>query len=119
MDSNSFTFLTTRASSLGSFLLLLEKVENNTKSFSLYWCSNGDGRTGVFLSLCLSIERLETEDNVDIFQTVRWLRSQRAGLVSSQVNKLSFTLSALLGTDLPKEDMHERDAWFSCELSSL
>ncbi|CAH3197088.1 unnamed protein product, partial [Porites evermanni] len=47
-------------------------------------CSNGDGRTGVFLSLCLSIERLETEDNVDIFQTVRWLRSQRAGLVSSQ-----------------------------------
>lgn len=46
-------------------------------------CSNGDGRTGVFLSLCLSIDRLETDDNVDIFNTVRWLRSQRAGLVSS------------------------------------
>ena len=74
-------------------------------------CSNGDGRTGVFLSLCLSIERLETEDNVDIFQTVRWLRSQRAGLVSSQVNKLLLTLSALLGTDLPNEDRHHIDRY--------
>lgn len=46
-------------------------------------CSNGDGRTGVFICLCLSIERLETEDNVDVFQTVRWLRSQRAGLVTN------------------------------------
>lgn len=50
-------------------------------------CSNGDGRTGVFLALCLSIERLETEDNVNIFQTIRWLRSQRARLVSSLVSK--------------------------------
>ena len=53
--------------------------------------SNGDGRTGAFLSLCLSIDRLETDDNVDIFNTVRWLRSQRAGLVSSLVGTQRFT----------------------------
>ena len=55
-------------------------------------CSNGDGRTGVFLSLCLSIERLDTEDTVDVFQTVRWLRSQRAGLVSNAVSRLSLNM---------------------------
>ena len=55
--------------------------------FCLY--SNGAGRTGVFLALCLSIERLETEDNVDIFQTVRWLKSQRAGLVTNSVSRWS------------------------------
>ncbi|EDO35064.1 predicted protein, partial [Nematostella vectensis] len=46
-------------------------------------CSDGAGRTGVFLALAISIERLEAEDTVDIFQTVRWLRSQRPALVGS------------------------------------
>ena len=59
---------------------------HNNLRLSFCPCSNGDGRTGVFLSLCLSIERLDTEDTVDIFQTVRWLRSQRAGLVSNAVS---------------------------------
>jgi len=71
-----------------SFLYLhqqVHKVQSSEEHHGpiVVHCSNGDGRTGVFLSLCLNIERLETEDNVDVFQTVRWLRSQRVGLVNT------------------------------------
>ncbi|KAJ7358734.1 hypothetical protein OS493_021509 [Desmophyllum pertusum] len=75
----------TRAESLVYLQQQVHKVEPGEYHNGpiIVHCSNGDGRTGVFLSLCLSIERLDTEDTVDIFQTVRWLRSQRAGLVSN------------------------------------
>ncbi|XP_044169231.1 receptor-type tyrosine-protein phosphatase F-like isoform X1 [Acropora millepora] len=71
-----------------SFVYLHQQVHkmrsgNEREGSIVVHCSNGDGRTGVFLALSLSIERLETEDSVDIFQTLRWLRSQRARLVTS------------------------------------
>lgn len=79
-------------------LMMMTTTKASIRMFRLmFWlllcyCSNGDGRTGVFLSLCLSIERLDTEDTVDIFQTVRWLRSQRAGLVSNVVSRLGLKM---------------------------
>lgn len=71
-----------------SFVYLHQQVHkmrsgNEHQGSIVVHCSNGDGRTGVFLALSLSIERLETEDSVDIFRTLRWLRSQRARLVTS------------------------------------
>lgn len=49
-------------------------------------CSDGANRTGVYLTLAVCIERVEVEDNVDIYQTLRWLRTQRAGLVGNAVS---------------------------------
>ena len=75
--------------------------------------SNGDGRTGVFLSLCLNIERLETEDNVDVFQTVRWLRSQRVGLVNTLVSELKslckIVFSSSCQTERKTSEMEENE----------
>ena len=50
-----------------------------------YYCSDGCGRTGSFIAMCLLIDRLKTEGVVDIFQTVRGLRLQRPGMVDSLV----------------------------------
>ncbi|GAA48182.1 receptor-type tyrosine-protein phosphatase delta [Clonorchis sinensis] len=47
-------------------------------------CSNGTGRTGVFLTLSIVLERMRYEGVVDMFQTVRMLRTQRPGLVETE-----------------------------------
>ncbi|KAF5402068.1 Receptor-type tyrosine-protein phosphatase delta [Paragonimus heterotremus] len=47
-------------------------------------CSNGIGRTGVFLALSIVLERMRYEGVVDMFQTVRMLRTQRTGLVETE-----------------------------------
>ncbi|CAL8085119.1 unnamed protein product [Calicophoron daubneyi] len=46
-------------------------------------CNLGAGRTGVFLAVALALERMRYEGVVDMFQTVKLLRWQRPGLVSS------------------------------------
>ena len=48
-------------------------------------CSGGCGRTGTYIAVSILIERLKTEGAVDVFQTVRKLRLQRPGMVSSVV----------------------------------
>ncbi|XP_077498928.1 tyrosine-protein phosphatase Lar isoform X4 [Amblyomma americanum] len=47
-------------------------------------CSAGVGRTGVFITLSIVLERLQCEGVLDIFQTVRTLRTQRPGMVQSE-----------------------------------
>lgn len=47
-------------------------------------CSAGVGRTGVFCALSLLIERLKAEGVVDVFQTVKQLRSQRPAMVQTK-----------------------------------
>ena len=44
-------------------------------------CSAGVGRTGVFISLSIVLERMQYEGVVDVFQTVRTLRTQRPAMV--------------------------------------
>ena len=51
-----------------------------------FCCSNGVGRTGVFLSLHIILERLLVEGLVDIFQTVKNLRIQRPAMVQTLVS---------------------------------
>lgn len=48
-------------------------------------CSDGCGRTGTFLTIYSQIERLKTEQVVDVFQWVKSSRIQRAWLVGNQV----------------------------------
>ncbi len=47
--------------------------------------SKGAGRTGVFLTLSIVLERIRYEGIVDVFQTVKLLRTQRPALVQTEV----------------------------------
>lgn len=57
----------------------------------LYACSAGVGRTGVFITLSIVLERMRYEGAVDIFQTVKMLRTQRPAMVQTEVNTLAET----------------------------
>jgi len=47
--------------------------------------SMGVGRTGVFIALSIVLERMRFEGVVDMFQTVRLLRTQRPAMVQTEV----------------------------------
>jgi hypothetical protein len=48
--------------------------------------SAGIGRTGAFCSLSTAIERVKSEGVVDVFHTVKHLRTQRPHMVQSAVS---------------------------------
>jgi len=50
--------------------------------------SAGVGRTGVFIALSVVLERMRYEGVVDLFQTVKLLRTQRQGMIQSEVSLL-------------------------------
>lgn len=54
-------------------------------AFFLCDCSAGVGRTGVFITLSIVLERMRYEGAVDIFQTVKMLRTQRPAMVQTEV----------------------------------
>lgn len=47
------------------------------------------GRTGVFITLSIVLERMRYEGVVDMFQTVKTLRTQRPAMVQTEVCRLS------------------------------
>jgi len=47
-------------------------------------CSAGVGRTGVFITLSIVLERMQYEGVVDVFQSVRALRTQRPAMVQTE-----------------------------------
>ena len=55
-------------------------------------CSAGVGRTGVFISLSIVLERMQYEGVVDVFQTVRILRTQRPAMVQTEVRQTYLAL---------------------------
>lgn len=48
--------------------------------------SAGVGRTGVFITLSIVLERMQYEGVVDVFQTARILRTQRPAMVQTEVS---------------------------------
>ena len=48
-------------------------------------CSDGIGRTGTFCAVFTVLERVKTEQVVDVFQTVKSMRTRRAGLLQTLV----------------------------------
>lgn len=48
--------------------------------------SAGVGRTGVFITLSIVLERMRYEGVVDMFQTVKTLRTQRPAMVQTEVS---------------------------------
>lgn len=65
--------------------------------------SAGVGRTGVFITLSIVLERMRYEGVVDIFQTVKMLRTQRPATVQTEVSHLllQFLLPTLQVMSLP------------------
>ena len=47
-------------------------------------CSAGVGRTGVFITLSIVLERMRFEGLVDVFNTVKILRTQRSAMVQTE-----------------------------------
>ncbi|XP_020557863.1 receptor-type tyrosine-protein phosphatase F isoform X7 [Oryzias latipes] len=47
-------------------------------------CSTGVGRTGVFITLSIVLERIRQEGVIDVFQTVKVLRTQRPAMVQTE-----------------------------------
>ncbi|XP_041476054.1 uncharacterized protein LOC121424434 [Lytechinus variegatus] len=71
-----------------SLIKLIEAVEGSiekaeSKGPAIVHCINGIGRSGVFCALWSVFEKLRKEDNVDIFQAVQRLRSNRPRMVES------------------------------------
>lgn len=52
----------------------------------LIHCSAGVGRTGAFIILDSMLQRMEVEENLNIYQFLKQLRSQRVLMVQTQVN---------------------------------
>ncbi|KAG9483315.1 hypothetical protein GDO78_009310, partial [Eleutherodactylus coqui] len=62
----------------------LEEQGKHDKSVPLLvHCSNGSQRTGTFCALWNLLESAKVEEVIDVFQTVKHLRRQRSGMVSS------------------------------------
>lgn len=57
--------------------------------------SAGVGRTGVFITLSIVLERMRYEGVVDIFQTVKMLRTQRPAMVQTEVRRARGRQSSL------------------------
>ena len=51
----------------------------------LVHCSAGVGRTGAFICLDSMLERMPAEENLNIYEFLRQLRSQRVFMVQTQV----------------------------------
>lgn len=58
---------------------------------NLLYTSAGVGRTGIFIALSNSIEQIEIEDAVNIFQIGRKMRQQRSTKIMTRVRKLIYT----------------------------
>lgn len=52
----------------------------------LFGCSDGLSRTGAFCALYSVLERVKTEQIVDVFQAIKTLRIQRTGLLGTIVS---------------------------------
>lgn len=58
-------------------------------------CSAGVGRTGVFITLSIALERMRYEDHVDIYNTVKLLRNQRPAMVQTE-DQYQFCYKAII-----------------------
>ena len=71
------------------YLLCVYVYTCECNNYMTFICSDGCGRTGVYIAISILLERLKTEGVVDVFHTVRTLRHQRSGMVESYVRHLA------------------------------
>nr|XP_039259553.1 receptor-type tyrosine-protein phosphatase delta-like [Styela clava] len=90
--------------STSDIIELIEKMQSsvrrNKEATALIHCSDGAGRTGTFCAIFNLLERLQCENRVDVFRTVKDLRDCRPGMVQSldQYRFCFVTVSAYLSS---------------------
>lgn len=70
-----------------------DSIENRPKyglNYVLFFHSDGDGRSGCVSSIMSVIERVKSEQTVDVFQTIKLIRSKRPGAVDTLVSCSAF-----------------------------
>jgi len=70
---------------LFKFCLIYKTRILSINSYRIILCSIGVGRTGVFIALSIILERMRYEGVVDMYQTVKMLRTQRPAMIQSEV----------------------------------
>ncbi|ELK37428.1 Receptor-type tyrosine-protein phosphatase delta [Myotis davidii] len=80
-------------------------------------CSAGVGRTGVFITLSIVLERMRYEGVVDIFQTVKMLRTQRPAMVQTEVRQGRGGAPA--GSSVSQASVSSSVRWARCEWAAL
>lgn len=77
-------------------------------TYILYWVSafnvylslnspsDGSGRTGTFCAVNIALERVKLDGTIDMFQSVRRLRTQRPLMVQTAVRRICVFLFSLL-----------------------
>ncbi len=74
----------------------------------IYPCSDGVGRTGTFITIHAQMERMKSEAVVDMFQYIKAIRIQRAGMVSNKViNAACFSLYDVHYIFISQQDQYE------------
>lgn len=67
----------------GITMTLHSDEEHEKKVPKVVHCGTGNGMTGVFIAVCIILQRLEYEDRIDVFNTVKRLRMQRVAMVQT------------------------------------
>ena len=71
-------------------------------TFIILCYSAGVGRTGVFITLSIVLERMRYEGVVDMFQTVKMLRTQRPAMVQTEVRNENTKKILFISSKMPK-----------------
>ena len=68
-----------------------QNIHSTKNLLNFLHTSAGVGRTGIFISLSNSIEQMNIEDAVNIFQIVKKMREQRSTKIMTRVRKFQCT----------------------------
>ncbi|XP_031554998.1 receptor-type tyrosine-protein phosphatase F-like isoform X2 [Actinia tenebrosa] len=72
------------ATSLLAFIRRVRALLPSNPGPVVVHCSDGSGRTGTFCAISIALERVKLDGTIDMFQTVRNLRTQRPLMVQTQ-----------------------------------
>ena len=71
-------------------MLFEEMFGLNQESVTCVSCSDGAGRTGTYIAISNLLERMRTEQVVDVFQAIKIIRETRPEFVENVVSNLDF-----------------------------
>ena len=66
--------------------IIMSNLMHYIFSSFVFFCSDGEGRSGVYIAIDANIELSEEDGVIDVFGYVRKMRTQRRGLVESLVS---------------------------------
>src|SRR5688572_12150548 len=85
-DSRNYGEAFTNINNSQTCLWMRRQSLNVLHCFIFLFYSAGVGRSGVFITLSIVLERMRYEGSIDQFQTVKMLRTQRQSMVQTEVS---------------------------------